>query len=222
MRALSFAALIVGMVLIPTAFGLAKLDHDRQVSQLERTLVAETNEHGGALESYFARARAIVLLTANSPAFGNVLEEPGTRAQKVRRQSRSIARGHAPARLPGAALPGEHRRGVLHRRQRRGVRARRARRDRAAPPTCRPTEEQAPFFAPTFALRVGQAHQTQPYVSPGHQRVGHRQRHADPAGGRPQARVRALRGHDRELPPRDGPQRPVRAARRSTAAPAAS
>ena len=50
MRALSFAALIVGVVLIPTALGLAKLEHDRVVSQLERTLVAETDEHGGALE----------------------------------------------------------------------------------------------------------------------------------------------------------------------------
>src|SRR6185312_8907670 len=27
-------------------------------------------------------------------------------------------------------------------------------------------EEQAPFFAPTFALDVGQTHQTKPYVSP--------------------------------------------------------
>src|SRR3954447_19652041 len=91
MRALSFAALIVGVVLIPTALGLAKLDHDREVSQLQRTLVADTDEHGGAVENYFARARAIVLLTANSPAFANVLSEPGTRAEKVDRQGRNLA-----------------------------------------------------------------------------------------------------------------------------------
>jgi hypothetical protein len=48
--ALSFAALLVGVVLMPTALGLARLEHDREVSQLERTLVAETDEHGGALE----------------------------------------------------------------------------------------------------------------------------------------------------------------------------
>ena len=105
MRALSFAALILGVLLIPTSLGLANLDHDRKVSETERRLVAETGEHGGALDDYFARARSIVLLTANSPAFANVVAEPGTRREKVRRQSRSLARGHAEPRLPGAALP---------------------------------------------------------------------------------------------------------------------
>ena len=40
----------------------------------------------------------------------------------------------------------------------------------------------------------------------GHEGVGRRERDADPAGRRPQARVRALRGDGRELPPRDGRQ----------------
>ena len=48
MRSVSFVALIVGVMLIPTALGVAKFDHDREVSQLERTLVAETDEHGGS------------------------------------------------------------------------------------------------------------------------------------------------------------------------------
>src|ERR1043165_4899960 len=90
MRALSFAALIMGVVLIPTALGVAKFDRDHEISEVRRALVAETDENGGALESYFARARSIVLLTANSPAFANVLAEPGSRAEKVRRQGRSI------------------------------------------------------------------------------------------------------------------------------------
>src|SRR3954453_4100279 len=91
MRTVSFAALIVGVLLIPTALGLAKMDHDREVSQVERMLVAETDEHGGGLDNYFARARSVVLLTANSPAFANVLAQPGTRAETVRRQGRNIA-----------------------------------------------------------------------------------------------------------------------------------
>src|SRR5262249_44536383 len=90
MRTVSFAALIVGVTLIPTALGLAKLDHDREVSALKRTLTAETEEHGGALENYFSRARSIILLTANSPAFARVLAEPGTRAEKLRRQDQSL------------------------------------------------------------------------------------------------------------------------------------
>src|SRR5919202_215253 len=90
MRSVSFAALIAGVLLIPTALGVAKVDHDRDVSVLERTLAAETDEHGAALDNYFARARAVILLTANSPAFANVRAEPGSREAKVRGQSRSL------------------------------------------------------------------------------------------------------------------------------------
>src|SRR4051794_34587147 len=91
MRVVSFVALIVGVILIPTALGVAKMDHDRDADQVERMLVAETDEHGGAPDNYLARARSVVLLTANSPAFANVLAEPGTRADKARRGGRDIA-----------------------------------------------------------------------------------------------------------------------------------
>ena len=166
MRALSFVALIIGVLLIPTALGVAKIDRDRDVSELERTLVAETDEHGGALESYFARARAIVLLTANSPAFANVLAEPGTRVEKVRPAGAQPPRGHAPARLPRAAVPEQHRRGVLHRRRRRGVRARRARRRSRSPAISPPTRSRRSSSRRPSRCAFGQVHQTRPYVSP--------------------------------------------------------
>src|SRR3954452_25541766 len=165
MRALSFAALIVGIVLIPTALGLAKLDHDRELSQVERMLVAETGEHGGALDNYFLRARSVVLLTANSPAFANVLAEPGTRAEKVRRQGRNIAEVTHHLRYLERLYPtaigeacfidsnGEEF-------------ARAVRGDIAKPGDLSTTEEETPFFAPTFALGSGRVHQTAPYVSP--------------------------------------------------------
>ena len=165
MRTVSFAALIVGVMLIPSALGMAKLDHDRNRSELERALVAETEEHGGALDAYFTQATSTVLLTANSPAFANVLAEPGTRAQKVRRQSRNIAEltHHLlyleqlyPTSIGEACfidLNGEE--------FARTVRGKVA--DAADLST---VEEQSVFFAPTFALGFGQVHQTRPYVSP--------------------------------------------------------
>jgi hypothetical protein len=165
MRAFSFAALIVGVLLIPTALGMAKLDHDRNRSELERTLMAEIDEHGGALESYFARARSIILLTANSPAFANVLAEPGTRVEKVHRQGRSLREvTHQldylerlyPTSIGEACFinaDGEEF-------------ARAVRGDIAMPKDLSTSEEQTVFFAPTFALDVGQVHQTRPYVSP--------------------------------------------------------
>jgi diguanylate cyclase (GGDEF)-like protein len=165
MRLLSLAALILGVILIPTALGVAKLDHDRGVSELERALVAETDEHGGALESYFARSRSSVLLTANSSAFGNVLAEPGTRAQKVHRQGRNIAEvTHAlgyleqlyPTSIGEACFIDAN-----------GEEFARVVRGEIAPASDLSTvEEQAAFFAPTFALGFGQVHQTAPYVSP--------------------------------------------------------
>jgi diguanylate cyclase (GGDEF)-like protein len=165
MRALSFAALIVGVLLIPTALGMAKFDHDRDVSELERKLVAETDEHSGELESYFARARSIVLLTANSPAFANVLAEPGSRVEKVRRRSRSIREvTHQldylerlyPTSIGEACFIDANGEEL----------ARAVRGEIAKPEDLSTAEEQTAFFAPTFALKFGQVHQTRPYVSP--------------------------------------------------------
>ena len=91
MRVISLTALVVGVCLIPSAVGVAKLDHDRRLSELDRALRADTDEHGDALDNYFERAHSVVLLTANAPAFGRVLAEPGSTGQKVRRHSRNLA-----------------------------------------------------------------------------------------------------------------------------------
>ena len=165
MRAFSFAALIVGVLLIPTALGVAKFDRDRDISEVERALVAETDEHGAALESYFARSRSIVLLTGNSPAFARVLAEPGTRKQKVARQSRNIAdvthqldylEQLYPTSIGEACFIDANGEEF----------ARAVRGEIAKPGDLSTVEEQAGFFAPTFALDFGQVHQTRPYVSP--------------------------------------------------------
>jgi diguanylate cyclase (GGDEF)-like protein len=165
MRVLSLAAFIVGVLLIPTALGVAKFDRDRDVSELERTLAAQTDERGGALESYFARSRAIVLLTGNSPAFGKVLAEPGSRREIVRRESPNLAdvthqleylEQLYPTSIGEACFidgNGEEF-------------ARAVRGDVAKPKDLSTVEEQSGFFAPTFALDFGQVHQTRPYVSP--------------------------------------------------------
>jgi diguanylate cyclase (GGDEF)-like protein len=165
MRALSFAALIVGVVLIPTALGLAKLEHDREVSQLERLLVAETDEHGAAIENYFARSRSIVLLTANAPAFANVLAEPGSRTDKLVRQSRSLREATVHLRYLERLYPDSIGEACFIDEE--GNEFTRVVRGDVAPVGDLSTEEeQAPFFAPTFALRSGETHQTSPYVSP--------------------------------------------------------
>ena len=165
MRALSFGALIVGIVLIPTALGLAKVDRDRELSQVEQMLVAETEEHGGALDNYFLRARSVVLLTANSPAFANVLAEPGSRAEKIRRGGRNIAEVTHHLRYLEQLYPSSIGEACFI--NARGEEFARVVRGKvAAPADLSTTEEQTSFFRPTFALRFGQVHQAEPYVSP--------------------------------------------------------
>ena len=165
MRAVSLAALMVGVILIPTALGLAKMDHDRAVSEVERMLVADTDEHDGALESYFSRARSIVLLTANSPAFANVLAEPGTRSEKVRRPGRNLAEVVHHLRYLEHLYPASIGEACFIDAQ--GEEFARVVRGAVAPAAeLSTTEEQTPFFAPTFALDFGDTHQTRPYVSP--------------------------------------------------------
>jgi hypothetical protein len=164
MRTVSFAALIVGVMLIPSALGVAKLDHDRDRSEMVRSLVAATDEHGGALDSYFSQARSTVLLTANSPAFAHVLAERGTRAQKVRRGGRNLAELTHHLRYLEQLYPtsiGEacfiDANGEEFARTVRGKIAKVA--------DLSTVEERSVFFAPTFALDFGQVHQTRPYVS---------------------------------------------------------
>jgi diguanylate cyclase (GGDEF)-like protein len=165
MRSVSFAALIAGVILIPTALGFAKVEHDRDVSMLERRLSAETVEHADALDNYFARARAVILLTANSPAFADVLAEPGTRAEKVRRQSRHIAEVTHQMRYLETLYPQSIGEACFI--DRKGEEFARVVRGKVAPVSdLSTTEKRTVFFKPTFALRFGQVHQTHPYVSP--------------------------------------------------------
>ena len=156
-----------------------------------------------ALESYFARARAIVLLTGNTPVFANVLAEPGTRVEKVARQSRSLREvthqlGYLEQLYPDSIgeacfidLNGEEF-------------ARAVRGEIAKPGDLSTVEEQAGFFAPTFRLAFGQVHQTRAVRLAGHEGMGGREHDPDSAGRWTEAGVRAFRGDRRELPARDG------------------
>src|SRR4051794_8510269 len=165
MRVISFSALVVGLCLIPSALGVAKLEHDRRLSELDRTLLAETDEHTGALDNYFERAHSVVLLTANAPAFARVLAEPGTTASKVRRQSRNLddvthQLGYLERLYPSSI-------GEACFIDADGEELARVARGQVAPAAdLSTTEEQSPFFAPTFALEVGQTYQARPYISP--------------------------------------------------------
>ena len=91
MRRLSLLALLIGIALVPLAYGLAAKEHDRDVSQVRRALEAEADSHAGDLDAYFKRARSVILLTANQPAFRHFDEQPGAQLQKVGAGGRNLA-----------------------------------------------------------------------------------------------------------------------------------
>jgi len=165
MRVPAFVALIVGVIIVPTTLGVAKLDRDRDRSQLERSLVAETEAHGGALESYFTRSQSVVLLTANSPAFAEFLAAPGTRPEKLRRNGRALRDVVHHLRYLEQLYPSSIGEACFIDAD--GAELARVVRGRVArPQELSTSESQTPFFAPTFALRFGQTHEPLPYVSP--------------------------------------------------------
>ena len=168
-----------------------------------------------------ARRRAGELLRAgevdrpadgNSPAFANVLAEPGTRSEKVRRQSRNLAEvthqlGYLEQLYPTSI-------GEACFIDANGEEFARAVRGEIAKPEDLSTVGGADRLL-RADLRAGlRAGSPDPAVRlAGHQGMGRRERDADPAGRRPQARVRALRGDRGELPPRDGREQGAKPAR---------
>jgi diguanylate cyclase (GGDEF)-like protein len=165
MRRFSLTGLLVAVACLGLGFASAVVEQDRARSQLERELRAASDEHAGQLEAYAARARAIVLLTANTPAFERFVDRPGTRLHKIRTMPAVVRDAtHSLSQLEllypssiGEACfidrNGEEITRVVHGRV-------------ATLDELSLTEEFNPFFRPTFALRPGQVHQQHPYVSP--------------------------------------------------------
>jgi diguanylate cyclase (GGDEF)-like protein len=165
MRRLSLAALLIGIALVPLAYGIAANDHERRVADTRRTLATKADEHAGELEAYFARARSVILLTANEPAFRHFDDEPGGLARKVRARGRNITDATAALRYLERLYPTSIGEACFI--DAGGSEAARVVRGRVARPHELSTQEaKAPFFAPALALEPGEVHQARPYVSP--------------------------------------------------------
>jgi hypothetical protein len=128
-------------------------------------LSSQAAVQAAALDGYFERARAIVLLSARNPAFARFYAAPGARRAKILAGGDKIAQVNSalaylqqlyPDRIGEACFI--DRGGAENARVVRGRRAR--------PGELSPDESANPFFAPTFALAVSQVYQARPYVSP--------------------------------------------------------
>jgi signal transduction histidine kinase len=164
-RLLGLAALIFSALLLASTAIHTVQQHSRQREDLDRSLTVAVREQTLALGSYLERARSIVLLSANNPAFARFYLDPGSRRQKLRRGGPALDQANAALVFLNDLYPdsiGEacfiDRGGAENARSVRGV---------AAPlDELSPDETGNPFFAPTFALPFGAVHHSVPYVSP--------------------------------------------------------
>jgi len=164
-RTVTFVALFAGVALLAASVGLGMRDRSAKERSADQALTNKATDEAAQLEEYFARARAIMLLTAQNPAFRNFYAEPGGRFEKVKARTRSVREAeHAlvyletlyPASIGEACFI--DRGGPENARYVKG--------ERATIADLSPDESGNPFFAPTFSLQPGEVYQARPYVSP--------------------------------------------------------
>jgi diguanylate cyclase (GGDEF)-like protein len=163
---LKVVAIVLAVGLTPLAVGTwLFLDREQDRAGLDRELTVLARVEAEALENAFERGRSINLLAAHNPVFRDFYAARGTTRSKIEHGGALVDRPnealHYLERLFPMAI-GEacfiDRSGREIARVVRGVAAR--------PEELSPDESVNPFFAPTFALAVGQVYQAAPYVSP--------------------------------------------------------
>jgi methyl-accepting chemotaxis protein len=165
MRIVAIAALVGALALAGVAalLGVSSLDSQRRQTAL--VLDARAQSEAASLGSYFARARAITLVTAQNPAFQRFLAEPGTLRQKLARGGPNLAAANQalsylehlyPASIGEACLiiaSGHELARVVNGKA-------------ATVADLSPDESGNPFFTPTFGEPIGVVYQAPPYRSP--------------------------------------------------------
>jgi diguanylate cyclase (GGDEF)-like protein len=164
-RAATLLALVVGVVLLASSIGLAVRDQGERRTATDQALTNKIGDVAAQLEEYFARARSIILITAQNPAFRDFYAAAGGRVAKVKSRGQAIRRAEDAVAYLQQLYPasiGEacfiDREGPENARYVRGV--------RATFEDLSTNEGANPFFGPTFALEAGAVFQAEPYVSP--------------------------------------------------------
>ena len=163
-RRIAITLVVCSVVLVAASVGLAMSQRDDARAAQDGALAHEAAQERAAIEAYFDRARAIILLTSRNPAFARFYADPRVRAAKIRDGGRTLRQAQAALAYLERLYPdsiGEacfvDRGGAENARIVRGV--------AAAPADLSPDESHNPFFGPTLALGAGKVFQARPYVS---------------------------------------------------------
>ncbi|HEV7461162.1 MAG TPA: diguanylate cyclase [Solirubrobacteraceae bacterium] len=155
----------IGVLLVALAVASAARDHAEAGARLDRALTTHARDQAAVLDSYFARARAILLVTAHSPGFAGFYASPGSRTTKLRSGAPALRQANAALEYLERLYPGSIGEACFI--DRSGPENARVVRGGVAPVVAlSPDESQNVFFGPTFALSPGQVYQARPYISP--------------------------------------------------------
>jgi diguanylate cyclase (GGDEF)-like protein len=165
MRRFSLSVLLVAICLLPVGIGSGTSAHSHAVAALDGALHNTASAQAQVLEDYFSRAQSIDLLTAHNPAFRHFYDVPGDRTAKIRAGGPVLDQANQALGYLERLYPDSIGEACFIDRAGPEI-ARMVRGERATPNDLSPDESAAAFFAPTFALRLGQVYQARPYVSP--------------------------------------------------------
>jgi diguanylate cyclase (GGDEF)-like protein len=157
--------LVIVAALLPALLvGLFIRDrHERQAG--DRNLAFQARTEAAALESYFARSRALTTILSLNPAFGHFYSDPGSREAKVAARTQSMREAEQALASLERLFPGSIGEACFI--DRTGPENARAVSGQIAPLSdLSPDETGASFFEPTFALPPGTVYQSKPYKSP--------------------------------------------------------
>ncbi|MDX6476802.1 MAG: two-component system, cell cycle sensor histidine kinase and response regulator CckA, partial [Gaiellaceae bacterium] len=168
-RLVGAMAVVLAIGVLPLCGGAVLLQRNHAESRagdaLDRALSARADEQATTLENYFARARSIDLLSAQNPSFLAFSTLPGPVDTKIRVGGPALRQVNNALTYLERLYPGSIGEACFI--DLSGREMARAVRGRSAPAgTLSLDESKNPFFAPTFALRLGQVYQARPYVSP--------------------------------------------------------
>jgi hypothetical protein len=150
------ATLIAGILLIPAGLALGEVQRAHRSTDTDRALRTVARSEAASLDAYFSRARAMLRLVAENPAFLQFSTQPSPAVtDRVNAALISLEKLY-PDSIGEACFIAPS--GIELARATKGRRAKHA--------DLSPDESGNPFFAPTFAQAVGGVYQARPYVSP--------------------------------------------------------
>ena len=99
-KMVTLVAVAAAVVLLAGSIGLGARDLDEKRSATDVALTNKVDDASAQLGEYFARARSIVLITANNPAFRDFAAAPGDRVAKIRARVPAIIEWPAVIKQP--------------------------------------------------------------------------------------------------------------------------